>query len=357
MPWITKGILVSMRIRDKLYKQIRQKKDELEKERISRLHKRYRNMIVNLLRVSKKNHYRFYFQENQGNIKKTLDGIRELINVSKKKSAYPSKIFHDKELKSSDLGIANSFNDFFTSIGSSIATKIPYPKNTFKFFLGDSNAKSLFLRPCDSSEILLLLGQMNTSKASGPNSIPMKLLKQFSDILVHPLVCIINMPFKEGIFPSLNKIASVCPIFKKGDKMKCENYRPISLLSNMSKIFEKVMYTRLEDFLKSSGVLYENQFGFRRQHSTSHALLSIVEQIRSSLDKKIYTCGIFVDLEKAFDTVHHEILLSKLDHYGVRGVPNSWFESYLSNRYQTVTLTEFHLHDYRLHAVSHRGQY
>ena len=146
------------------------------------------------------------------------------------------------------------------------------------------------------------------------------------------------MSFKEGAFPSLNKEASVCPIFKKGDRTKCENYRPISLLSNLSKLFEKVMYARIEDFLKSSDILYKYQFGFRKQHSTNHALLSIVEQIRTSLDKKMYTCGVFVDLEKAFDTVNHKILLSKLDHYGIRGVANSWFESYLSDRYQTVQL-------------------
>ena len=80
------------------------------------------------------------------------------------------------------------------------------------------------------------------------------------------------------------------------------------------------------------------QFGFRKMFSTSHALLSIVENIRQSLDNKKYTCGVFVDLEKAFDTVNHKILLAKLDHYGIRGIANDWFSSYLSNRYQTVKM-------------------
>ena len=227
---------------------------------------------------------------------------------------------------------------FFTNIGSLIENKIPKSKKAFSSFLGDPNCRSVFLTPCDSEEILLLLGQMKSSKASEPNSISTNLLIEFRDLLVYPLVSIINMSFKEGAFPSLNKEASVCPIFKKGDRTKCENYRPISLLSNLSKLFEKVMYARIEDFLKSSDILYKYQFGFRKQHSTNHALLSIVEQIRTSLDKKMYTCGVFVDLEKAFDTVNHKILLSKLDHYGIRGVANSWFESYLSDRYQTVQL-------------------
>ena len=94
----------------------------------------------------------------------------------------------------------------------------------------------------------------------------------------------------------------------------------------------------LKIFLKSSDILYKYQFGFRKQYSTNHALLSIIEKIRTSLDNKMYSCGIFIDLEKAFDTVNHQILLSKLDHYGIRGVANQWFSSYLSNRYQSVIL-------------------
>ena len=134
---------------------------------------------------------------------------------------------------------------------------------------------------------------MKSITACGPNSIPGNLLTEFSELLVYPLVSIINMSFKEGIFPNLNKIATVCPISKKGDKTHCENYRPISLLSNISKLFERVMYVRLENFLKSSDILYKYQFGFRKQHPTNHTLLSIVEKIRSSLDKKMYTCGVF----------------------------------------------------------------
>ena len=144
------------------------------------------------------------------------------------------------------------------------------------------------------------------------------------------------MSFKEGIFPSLNKQAIVCPIHKKEAIKRCETYRPISLLPNMSKIFERLMYMRLEDFLNSSHIMYKFQFGCRKGYSTNHALLSIVEQIRNALHNKMFTCGVFIDLEKAFDTVNHQILLSKLDHHGIGGVANAWFASYLLNRYQSV---------------------
>ena len=184
----------------------------------------------------------------------------------------------------------------------------------------------------DNKEIQLVVGQMKSTKACGPNSIPGNLSTEFSELLVYPLVSIINLSFKESIFPNLNKIATVCPIFKKDS----ENYRPISLLSNISKLFERVMYVWLENLLKSSDHL--DQFGFRNQHSTNYTLLSIVEKIRSSLDKKMYTCGVFIDLKKAFNTVNNIIILSKLNHYDIRGTAITWFFSYLSSRYQSVML-------------------
>ena len=106
-----------------------------------------------------------------------------------------------------------------------------------------------------------------------------------------------------GNFPNLLKSANVCPIYKKKDKTRCENYRPISLLSNLSKLFERSMHTRLYKFLDESNSFYELQFGFRKKYSTNHALLSIVEGIRKTLDNTTFSCGVFIDLEKAFDTI------------------------------------------------------
>ena len=115
---------------------------------------------------------------------------------------------------------------------------------------------------------------------------------------------------QEGIFPSILKSAIVCAIFKKNEKTNCANYRPISLLSNIGKVFERVVFNRIESFLSESNAIYKYQFGFRKKYSTNHALLSIVEKIRKSLDNKRFACGVFVDLEKAFDTVNHNILIN-----------------------------------------------
>ena len=144
-----------------------------------------------------------------------------------------------------------------------------------------------------------------------------------------------------GVFPSVLKIAKVVPVFKKDSKLDYSNYRPISLLSNIKKILEKIMYKRLNTFLDNKNIIYDLQFGFRQQYSTSHALINITENIGKALDDGNIGCGVFVDLQKAFDTVDHQILLAKLYHYGIRGVSNDWFKSYLSNRHQYVSINEY----------------
>ena len=141
----------------------------------------------------------------------------------------------------------------------------------------------------------------------------------------------INMSFNQGVFPNILKIANVIPIHKKGDKLDCNNYRPISLLSNISKI-------HLVNFLKKNKLLFCHQFGFQNGYSVNHALTTLTELIRKALDEDKFACGVFIDLQKAFDTVDHNILLLKLYHYGVKGTPHQWFKSYLTGRQQYTTI-------------------
>ena len=127
------------------------------------------------------------------------------------------------------------------------------------------------------------------------------------------------------------QLAQVIPIFKNDFRLLYTNYRPISLLSNINKIFEKVIHSRLNFFLEQHNHLYPYQFGFRTEYSTNNALMTIVERIQKQLDAGSYTVGVFVDLKKAFNTVDHNILLEKLDYYGIRGVAKDWFHSYLDS--------------------------
>ena len=123
------------------------------------------------------------------------------------------------------------------------------------------------------------------------------------------------------------------PVFKKGSQTCLSNYRPISLLSVFHKLLEKLMYNRLINFLENHDILFDKQFGFRSKHNTDHAILS---KIQNSIEGREYSCGIFPDFSKAFDTVNHKILLKKLEHYGIRGIANEWSRSYLDDRLQIV---------------------
>ena len=147
------------------------------------------------------------------------------------------------------------------------------------------------------------------------------------------------MSFETGIYIEKLKLSKIVPIYKeKGDKLLCKNYRPISLLSNINKIYEKLIHKRLYSFFEEQNIIFKNQFGFRKNHSTVHALIDLTEDIRKTIDSNKFACGIFVDLQKAFDTVDHNIILKKLEHYGIRGIANDWFKFYLSDRSQLVSI-------------------
>jgi len=162
-------------------------------------------------------------------------------------------------------------------------------------------------------------------------------------------IYIFNLSFTTGIVPDLIKIAKVVPVYKKGERNVPGNYRPISLLSIFDKIVDKLMYKRLLMFLEMNDILYEYQFGFRKNYSTSQAVMEVLDNIYQSCDNSETTIGIYLDLQKAFDTVNHSILLQKLEIYGVRGIIQKWFKSYLSNRKQYTVLSN---HESELESIS-----
>ena len=149
-------------------------------------------------------------------------------------------------------------------------------------------------------------------------------------------MCIFNLSLEQAIFPDDLKIARVTPVFKAGNENEVGNYRPISILPCFSKILERIMYNRLFKYLTTNEILYKKQFGFQEGHSTEHAIMQLIDNINNSFEKNHFTLGVFIDLSKAFDTVDHYILITKLKQYGIQGNNIRWFESYLSNRKQYI---------------------
>jgi hypothetical protein len=191
--------------------------------------------------------------------------------------------------------------------------------------------------PNDISDIITKLKKSSHNKDSPPT----KVLLLAKDYLKEPIAILVNCSFSSGIFPAILKYSQVSPIHKTGNPSSISNYRPICLLSDLSKIFEKCMYIRLLNYLTKFSIISAHQFGFQKGKSTINAILSLTEYIYSALNSKKHVISIFVDLQKAFDTVNHGILLDKLNYYSIRGIALSWFKSYLFNRRQSVKVGSY----------------
>ena len=199
------------------------------------------------------------------------------------------------------------------------------------------------MSPTNAREVEQKVKTLKTSKAVGPNSIPTKILKTYSKSQSKSLLQLINLSFAEGKFPNVLKIAKVISIHKKSDKSECNNYRPISLISNISKLLEKIVHERFYFSLEKVKFIFKGQHRFSNKYSTTDDLTDITERIRDACDKEYNAFGAFLDFRKAFDTVNHEILLNKLIYYRRRGQAVDWFRSFLSQRVQWTSVSGFDL--------------
>ena len=237
--------------------------------------------------------------------------------------------------------IADAFSNYFSNVATGIKFSIKYSRNKFFDFLPQININSFFINPTDKTEIKNIILSLDPLRSIGPNSIPTKILKLLSNDISTQFAELFNLSFSEGVFPSILKTCKVIPIYKKDSQLNCSNYRPISLLSNIDKILERIMYNRLYKFLETNNLIYSLQFGFSQKHSASHALIHLTDKTREQLDKGNFASSIFVDFQKAFDTVEHQILIQKLNYYGIGGISNNFFSSYLQKRTQFLSINGF----------------
>ena len=215
--------------------------------------------------------------------------------------------------------LLNSVNTF-TNIGPNLAGAIRDVNSSVSSFIGDVNLPPITLKPTNPAELESICSMFASGKAPGYDNISMRVIKHSFPSISAPLTNIINLSLQKGIFPDKLKLTKVISIYKANDPSLFTNYRPISLLSNFSKFLEKVMYNRITEFVEQYNILYRCQFGFRKNHSTSHALIHLINKISSAIDQRETTVGVFLDLSKAFDTLDHQILFTKLEHYGIRDV-------------------------------------
>lgn len=331
--WMTKGLMKSCIKKSKLYKIYKQKCSPENKKRYIE----YRNKLKSLLNKAETNFYSKKFQLMSGNMRETWKLIGSILNTNNR-SNLPDSFIIDGIKNANHNDIVDKFNDYFVNIGSRLASSIPNASKSFSEYMHSQSLDSFSLYLTDANEIIQIVSNFQNKSSAGVDAIPINIMKESICYIAEPISNIINSSLITGIFPDSLKIGKICPIYKSGETDLFANYRPISILPSFSKIFEKIVFNRLSSYLDKNCVLVNNQYGFRRKHSTYMAIMDMYDSISQAVDKNEFAVGIFIDLSKAFDTLNHDILLSKLELYGIRGVPLQWFKNYLSNRKQFVSI-------------------
>lgn len=341
-PWITPAIITSIRKRDRMKKDLNTNFNQEKNNQ----YKNYRNLLTNLIRKTKDDYYKNKLESEGKSIKNTWNIIKEVTNENHK-AVKPVKLKINNDIITDYKQISNQFNEHFIKIGSKISSNIKKSNIKINNPQTFNNNSSFFLKPVSNNEIIKHIASLKTSSSPGPDKISATTLKMLHTHIVEPLKHIINLIFITSVVPNQFKVAHVTPVHKQGTKTDPNNYRPISLINNISKIFEKCINERLKDFLGKHNLLSQNQFGFREGYSTESAIQKVTSILSKNLNEKFKTLIIYLDLAKAFDTVSHRILLQKLEKMGIRGIALKLFENYLSNRHQ-ATIVNGTLSDLKL---------
>lgn len=339
-PWITTGIIHSINYRDKLYKNLK-KCDPSSSQFLDLKNnlKTYNSILRKSIRSAKLTFYHSEFVKFKRDTKRTWGVVQSVLNNNAHcLKEFPKYFVINGKNVEDTYAIADGFNRFFANIGKELADKIIGPSNcSFKDYLILKTRSVFSFSSTTPSTVLSTIKNFPSKSSSGHDNLSMKILKSVSQVICEPLCLIINQSFTTGIFPEFLKLAKVLPVFKKENNAVFTNYRPISLLPILSKIFEKIAYNQLYTYLVDNKLLFISQHGFRTNHSTETACYEFLDRINNFLDDGFLPLCIYLDLSKAFDSLNHQILIEKLRFYGVNDCSLKWFSSYLTNRVQYVS--------------------
>ena len=342
-PWMNGSILAGIRKRDKLFSRFKLDRNN------ETLYKEYcciRNAVQREIKLAKEVYFKSRVQQNKGNSGKLWGHLKSL-GFGKKCSGSSSKIVLEEDGTKvfNSSCVARIFNCFYTTVAADLVSRLPNPFNVFttdsfvfrQFYCNKVGTRPSFvLSPVTSHFVRKQLSSLDPKKAIGIDGLSPLFLRDATDRILAPVTHIINMSITTETVPSAFKEAKVVPLFKKGSKLDPGNYRPVSILSTLSKIMERAVHSQLNCYLEERGILCENQSGFRGGFSTDSCLIGLSDYIKGEIGKGNLVGMVLIDLQKAFDTVNHGILLDKLRAIGISSSSVSWFESYLTNRMQCV---------------------
>ena len=334
-PWVTDEIITMTQERD----HVKRKAEKSQSPVLWHKYRTLRNQVNNLREALKSDHYQSQIHENQNNSRKLWNVMNDLMGKNVKSEQKVNKIVENGSINENDKDIANAFNTFFTNIGKTLANKIPLVPHMFNDTCTDADNVTKFSFISISEDFVYNnLNKLCVAKATGSDRISARLLRCAAAQIARSITCILNKSLRNGQVPLEWKHARVIPLHKEGPTDDTNNYRPISVLPILSKLLERGVHDQLYRHLDKTKSLNKWQSGFRPGYSTATALTYVTDLLFKEIDSKNLTGVLFLDLKKAFDTVDHGTLLSKLETYGITENEQSWFKSYLSDRSQSVSI-------------------
>ena len=322
-PWITVTLIDRMKIRDNLAKLAKRQTINMN------IYKDFRNKLTTEIRTAKAEYFANKFYETEGNMKETWRTINKVI----KPKCNPNnniKIIKDNVSVNKDE-VPNAFVEYFTGIAKKLTDQLPTSQNTVSHYLKDRINATFSMNPVISNEVQKAISNLK-SNGKGVNIISTLALKDNKCTLARILAHVFNKCISDGYFPTELKDGCITPIYKGGTKTELNNYRPICSLLPFSKIFERIIYDRMINFIEQNDILSITQYGFRNGLSTENAIINFIDKIHTGLEKRQHTAAIFMDLSKAFDVLDHQILAKKLEHYGFRDNFLNLLLDFISNR-------------------------
>ena len=340
--WMTDDLLDLINLKNRLYKEFKQtptqhveynsRKTNLQT--CQRIYKRNKDSV-------KRDYYFKLFNKYKSDIKNTWIVLSNVLNKRQNNQEDISLKINNTIIQDYQA-IADNFNDYFASIAQHTVDSLNMfygsSQKNYQDFLDETIETDFNFEETSEETVLGLLKKNFFFNTKGHDQISNQLLKCVKNEIAKPLTFIINQTLRTGCYPDKLKIASVRPFYKKGDKQGIENYRPISILPSVSKFFEKIIHSQLVNYFVQNKLLSDTQYGYRSGCSTEFASMELSDRIYNYLGNCQIPFAVFLDLSKAFDTLDHNILLHKLDHYGIRGVAKQLFESYITNRQQFVQI-------------------
>ena len=331
--WITPDVKRLINLKSESFRNYR--RGLITKEENNRL----KNHVNSQVNKAKHEYYITAFENSKNNSKKTWDVLGQLMGKNKSKMNNITLLGETGETNDSS-DVANIFANYFKNIGQNLDSNLTTSSQS-PFQHIARNPYSFYFFPVTTEECLSIISELKITSVDY-DQIPVKIFKSISEFIVHPIVSMVNSSFQQGNFPSILKFAKITPIYKKDCKKLCSNYRPISRLHYLGKIFERMVSNRVTAFFDKFHLFNNNQYGFRKKRSTQDAVLNFTEAVYDALNGKNHNISVLIDLKSAFDTVNHQILLKKLELYGIRGNCLAWFQSYLRDRQFKVGINKIY---------------